>query len=374
MHDKIKTLTLWHVALPVSTPRDHGIGLVVGDVEVVILKITTDSGVIGWGEASPWPVFTGTAEATMSAIERYLSPLLIGRCVAEIPAIMQQADKTIVGHPEAKAAVETALLDAYGKLCELPVWALLGGCYRTEIPLSVSLADPDFARDLDLADRIRDAGVRIVKVKTGTQGHDFDLHRLETLKRDYPEFDIRADYNQGMQAFEAMRRLQDLDEFGLGFIEQPVAASNRMVMAQLCASISTPLLADESVFDLPQAFEAVRDEICNGISVKIMKCGGLRRGQQIAAVAEAGGLPCYGGDMFETGVAHLAGAHMIAATPNISLGCEFYQATWYLEEDLLDQPFPVVDGKVVVPSTPGLGASVNEVTLKRYARSTCTVS
>ncbi|OED39474.1 muconate cycloisomerase [Chromatiales bacterium (ex Bugula neritina AB1)] len=373
MKDKIERVSLWHVALPVSTPRDHGIGLVAGNVEVVVLRIRTASGIAGWGEASPWPVFTGTPEATLSAIQRYLAPLLIGRCVSEIPAIMQLADKTIVGHPEAKAAVETALLDAFGQLCGQPVWALLGGCCRGEIPLSVSLADPEFARDLDLADRIRDAGVRIVKVKTGTQGHEFDLNRLERLKKDFPEFDIRADYNQGMQSFEAMRRLQDLDSFELGFIEQPVPALNRMVMAQLCASINTPLLADESVFDLPQAFEAARDEICNGISVKIMKCGGLRRGQQIAAVAESAGLPCYGGDMFETGIAHLAGTHMIAATPNISLGCEFYQATWYLEEDLLETPFPIENGKVQVPVEPGLGASVNEGALKKYARNACEV-
>ena len=71
--------------------------------------------------------------------------------------------------------------------------------------------------------------------------------------------------------------------------------------------------------------------------------------------------------MFETGIAHLAGTHLIAATPNISLGCEFYQATYYLVEDLLATAFPVRNGKVVVPTTPGLGATVDEDRLRKYA-------
>ena len=77
-------------------------------------------------------------------------------------------------------------------------------------------------------------------------------------------------------------------------------------------------------------------------------------------------MACYGGDMFETGIAHLAGTHMIAATPNISLGCEFYQAKYFLEQDLLAEPFPVQNGRVIVPRTPGLGIGVDEDRLRHY--------
>jgi muconate cycloisomerase len=71
--------------------------------------------------------------------------------------------------------------------------------------------------------------------------------------------------------------------------------------------------------------------------------------------------------MFETGIAHLAGTHMIAATPNISLGCEFYQAKYFLERDLLAEPFPIENGRVIVPRTPGLGVKVDEDRVKHYA-------
>ena len=85
------------------------------------------------------------------------------------------------------------------------------------------------------------------------------------------------------------------------------------------------------------------------VSIKIMKHGGMLAGRKIAAICEAAGIACYGGDMFETGIAHLAGTHMIAATPNISLGCEFYQAKYFLERDLLAKPFPIENGRVIVP-------------------------
>jgi len=91
-----------------------------------------------------------------------------------------------------------------------------------------------------------------------------------------------------------------------------------------------------------------------------MKCGGLRAGQTIARMAEAAGWGAYGGDMFETGIAHLAGVHMIAASPGIDMGCEFYHARHHLTRDTLAEPFPDRRGRVHVPDGPGLGVEVDE--------------
>jgi muconate cycloisomerase len=84
-------------------------------------------------------------------------------------------------------------------------------------------------------------------------------------------------------------------------------------------------------------------------------------------VAAAAGMACYGGDMFETGIAHAAGTHMIAASQNVSLGCEFYHATYYLAHDVLQQPFPATTGVVRVPQGPGLGFDIDEALVARYA-------
>ncbi len=86
----------------------------------------------------------------------------------------------------------------------------------------------------------------------------------------------------------------------------------------------------------------------------------------MARIAGAAGLTAYGGDMFESGLGHLAGTHMIAATPEITLGCEFYQATYYLREDILEQPFPIREGHVIVPDSPGLGGRPDADRIARY--------
>jgi len=359
LSELIIAMEAWHCKVPVNARRDHGIGSVLGSVDVVVVKLTSESGAVGYGEASPWPVFCGTAEADLAAFERYFAPHVLNQPIGNRATILRRCEHAVVHCSDAKAALETALLDLTGQLLSLPVHALMGGKVRDRVPLSVSIANPDFNTDKQLAERIHNDGVRVVKVKTGFNTHEFDVMRIEWLQNNYPDFTVRVDYNQGLEPFDCMRVLQDIDDLNVGFIEQPVASRHWQCMREIRQSIRTPLLADESVFTPTDMVRAINEEICDAVSVKIMKCGGLTRGKEIAAIAEAAGLGAYGGDMFETGIAHLAGLHMVASTPAISLGCEYYQASYYLEQDLLASPFPVEDGQVIVPDKPGLGVEVD---------------
>ncbi|MTI00876.1 enolase C-terminal domain-like protein [Roseibium sp. RKSG952] len=367
LNQKITGFDVWHLALPVTSRRDHGIGSVEGTCEVVILRLTSEDGNEGFGEASPWSVFTGTPEATYAALNRYIRPLVIGEKVGDRAAIMARAAYAVAHCTEAKAALESALLDLSGRITGLPVWSLLGGKCRDTIPLSCSIANPEFSQDIDLLARLRDDGVRIVKLKTGFKDHAFDIMRLECLAQNYPEFSVRVDYNQGLSINDAPAQVRDVAQFNPDFIEQPVRAHHYGMMSKLRGMIDIPLLADESVFGPEDMERAAREGICDGVSVKIMKSGGLTRGQTVARIAAAHGLSAYGGDMFEAGLAHLAGTHMIAATPEITLGCEFYQASYFLGEDILEEPFLVENGKVVVPDTPGLGGRPDLNKLNHYA-------
>lgn len=364
---KIIGYDLWHLELPVTSRRDHGIGSVEGVCEVVILRLTSEDGTQGYGEASPWSVFTGTPEASFAALDRYLRPHVLGACVGDRAAIMARAAYAVAHCAEAKAALETALLDLAGRISNVPVWSLLGGLFRDSIPLSCSIANPDFAQDIELLARLREDGVRIVKLKTGFKDHAFDIMRLEYLAQNYPEFSVRVDYNQGLSIDDAPSQVRDVAQFEPDFIEQPVRAHQFGMMAKLRQMTDVPLLADESVFGPEDMERAAREGICDGVSVKIMKSGGPTRGQTVARIAAAHGLTAYGGDMFEAGLAHLAGTHMIAATPEISLGCEFYQASYFLKEDILEQPFQVKDGQVCVPQGPGLGGRPDLTKLDHYA-------
>ncbi len=361
----IERMSVHLVGLPVHTVHSQGSGDV-ASIRSVILELVTNSGVVGWGEAAPWSVFTGTMEASASALHNYLRPEVLGANPLRVASIMTRADQVIVDANEAKAALETALLDIVGKLLGVPVAELFGGRCRDRIPLSFSVADRDFDRDLEQVAAMYEDGLRILKVKTGFAGRRFDLMRLEKLRSLYSDVDLRVDYNQSLQPYEALPRLRDLEAFHLSFIEQPVPRADRTAMADLTRALDTPLMADESIFGVHEAFLCAQQRVADVFSLKIMKSGGIRRALEVAAIARAAGIAVYGGCMFETGVAQAAGAHLCAAVESLPLGCEFYMPTYYLKEDILSEPFPVRHGKVLVPKGPGLGVEVDRDKLQRF--------
>lgn len=365
-HLRISAVTVHRVRLSVRAVHAHGIGEFAGS-DNIVLRLDTSAGITGWGEAAPWSVFTGSVEASLAALDVHFRPFLTGADPLQITSLMRRAEQTVVHVPEARAALEMALFDIAGKALGVPVCDLLGGRVRDSIPLSFSIANPDLNADLAFLPSLLADGIRLFKVKTGFAEHRDDLRRLEKLRAVLPpDADLRIDYNQGMQPWDAIRRLRDIETFRPTFIEQPVPADQRQALAAIAAAIDTPIMADESVFSPADALQVVSGRMADLISIKAQKSGGMLRARDIAAIAEAGGIACYGGDMFETGIACTAGAHMIAATPNISLGCEFYQPGYYLTEDLLAEPFVVENGQVIVPTKPGLGIEVDEDRLRRY--------
>ncbi|MEC7189711.1 MAG: enolase C-terminal domain-like protein, partial [Pseudomonadota bacterium] len=141
------------------------------------------------------------------------------------------------------------------------------------------------------------------------------------------------------------------------FIEQPVRAHDYETMAKINRQCPVLLLADESVFGPEDVKKAISQNIAGGVSIKVMKSGGIKRARKTAQIAAKAGWSCYGGDMHETGLGHLPGVHLIASCPEITLGCEFYHARYYVIEDILSTKFPIDEGHVVVPDSPGLGFS-----------------
>jgi muconate cycloisomerase len=365
----VERIRLFLIESPIKMARLQGVGNVKGTVKRVLLELTASDGTVGWGEAAPWEVFTGTPEAAFAAIDVYLRPVLIGRPIRRIRETMALLDRTLVGHAEAKVAIETALFDILGKQTGLSVADLLGGRVRDTIPLSFSIADPDFAADLDRMRTMVAAGNVIYKVKTGVKPHREDLAHLETMRAEFGDsIDLRLDYNQALQPFGAIKILRDVDRFRPTFIEQPVPRPHLAAMASFAAALDTPILADESCFDAQDLVEIVRLQAADAISVKLMKCGGLLKAQSLMAIADTAGLPGYGGTLWEGGIGLAAGTHLIAATPGISLGCEFYMPHHVLTEDVLERPIPHRDGHVVVPDGPGLGITVSDAAIRANSR------
>lgn len=365
----VDRIRLFFIESPIKMARLQGVGNVKGSVKRVLIELTASDGVVGWGEAAPWEVFTGTAEAAFAAIDVYLRPAILGKPVRRIRSLMMELDRILVGHAEAKVAIEMAMLDIVGKSAGLSVADLLGGRVRDTIPLSFSIADPDFAADLERMRAMVPAGNVIYKVKTGVKSHKEDLAHLEAMRAEFGDtIDLRLDYNQALKPFGAIRVLRDVEAFAPTFIEQPVPRDNLAAMASFVAALDTPILADESCFDSRDLMEIVRLEAADAISVKLMKAGGLFKAQAIMAIADTAGLPGYGGTLWEGGIGLAAGTHLIAATPGISLGCEFYMPHHVLTEDVLEERVANRGGHVVVPEGPGLGIRVSEQSVRANAR------
>lgn len=368
-HDSIAALRLFLIESPIKMARQQGVGDVKGTIKRVLVELTSNDGVVGWGEAAPWEVFTGTSEAAFAALDIYLRPLIVGWPLSNIRGLMQAMDKRIVGHGEAKLAIEMAMFDILGKRSGLSVAELLGGRVRDRIPLSFSIADPDFAADMERMKKMVPEGNVIFKVKTGVKPHHVDMAHLDAMRVEFGDtIDMRLDYNQALAPFGALRVLRDVEQFRPSFIEQPVPRDALAAMAGFRAALDTPILADESCFDTHDLLEIVRLGAADAISVKLMKAGGLLKAQGIMAVADTCRIPGYGGTLWEGGIALAAGTQFIAATPGISLGCEFYMPHHVLTEDVLEERIANEAGAVIVPQAPGLGISVTEASIRENAR------
>ncbi len=368
-------LTLWVVKNRMVSKRSHGIGSVSDHVQRILIRIDTDGGPSGYGEADPWAVFSGTVESAVSTLQTYLWPQLQHQPIADIPKVMARLDRTVVGQSEAKVAIETALYDIVGKTSGLPIYQLLGGKYRDHIPFSFSLANPDLDADLEMAQQmVVEDGHHIFKIKTGFTAHREDVQRVGKIRDTLPDhIDLRIDYNQGLEPFGAVSKLREMEQFKLTFIEQPVKAHQLEAMAELTRRLDTPILADESVFDPQAALRGIQAKIADAFSIKIMKTGILQEAQKMAAVAEMAGLPCYGGTLFEGAIALNAAAHLIAATPNISLGCEFYMPKYMFAPDELEGSVDIRDGLVYPPNGPGLGIEIDEDVIEKLVVTTITL-
>lgn len=367
MPDRIDAITVTLIATPIAMTRAQGSGAIARHVRRVIVQLRTHDGIEGLGEAQAWEPFGGTAEGTAAAIGRYLAPVIAGADPDAISAVMARCDRALAGHPEAKAAVEMALFDILGRRLGVPVHLLLGGLVRATIPLSFSIADPDFAADLARAAEMAAAGHRIFKMKTGFLSPADDFSRFERLRAAVPAADIRIDYNQGLSVIEAPAVLRTMAALKPGFIEQPIPRGHERALAALSASLDVPMLADESVYDAHDMLACAQERWADAVSIKLMKTGGILKARRIAAIAEAAGMPAYGGTLWEGGIAHAAAAHLIAATENISLGCEFYMPRYAMLADVVQQGLAIEDGAVIVPTAPGLGMTLDANEFRRQA-------
>ena len=350
----------------------------------VIIKLHTDEGLIGFGEApvlKDWggdhgKYFGETPQTTIHIINDILAPALAGQDPCRFEALHALMDKAVKGYPYCKAAIDAALYDVVGKKFAIPAYQLLGGLVRERVPIAHSLGLMEIDKAVDEAMQAKAEGVKTIKLKGGVeQKRDIELVR-RIREAIGPELNICVDANQGYPtAKAAVKIIKAMEQYNLLYMEQPVEGIDQM--AEVARRVDTPIMADESAWTPQDVIEIVQKKAADMISIYTTKPGGMFKAKKVAAVAEAAGLKCNVNGSVETGVGNAANLHLAASTGIVSYGCVVPVSTpkgkgkggiagIYYQDDIIVDPFAYSDGDIVVSPKPGLGIDLDEDKLKHY--------
>jgi muconate cycloisomerase len=335
----------------------------------VIVEVETDTDLVGYGEATVAPRWSGeTRTGCLAAIDELIGPAVIGLDPRRTEDCWRAIDDAIRFNPFTKAAVEMAVWDLAGKAENAPVYELLGGQVRESAPIKMVVGAFPVEKALGLAQRFLDWGVGALKVKVGLDP-DEDIARFAAVRElAGSEIPIGFDANCGWDLETAADMLTRLGEFDVLFAEQPIPAGDPQALAKLRQQTTIPIMADESCFSVADAVQLVRHEAADILAVYPGKHGGLTPTREIARVAREGGILCCLGSNLELGIATAAMLHLAVAEQTIA--SEQFPADLigplYHEADLITEPLELGPGTARVPQGPGLGVELDREQLQRY--------
>lgn len=304
-----------------------------------VLAEITHEGVTGLGEAAPSEHYGEYRETVLATLALLANEL--GEDPFALDDIFNHIHRQIRLNPSAKAALDMALYDLVGKLLNVPVYKLLGlsaaKTPRTSFTIGIDTPENMARKALEARE------YPILKIKVGTKN---DVANLKAI-REVSNAVIRVDANTAWTPKEAVRAINELAEYNLEFVEQPVAPHDLAGLKYVREHVPLPIITDESsitVEDIPRVAECT-----DGINIKLMKCGGLHHALKMIHVARAHNLSIMLGCMIESSLAITAAAHL---SPLV----DYADLDGHLLVD--DDPYEgveVVDGKLVLPTRPGLG-------------------
>lgn len=278
----------------------------------VYVKILTDEGIYGLGEALPNIHVTGeTIDSVISAVE-HMKQSLIGLDPTDIENIHKQMDKIIFANPAAKAGVDIACYDIIGKVKKMPVYRVLGSD-RNKITtdMTIGINSPEeMAQDALL---YVSQGFRYLKVKGGIN-HEDDLLAIKLIREAVGDkIEIRTDFNQGYTIDGAVVALKQMKEYNVLEAEQPLPAWDVLGMSKLKKISPIPIMIDEGAHSPEQVITACELDACDLVNIKLMKCGGIYPALKIAEIAKKYGKKCIVGCMTESKLAISAGAAVVSS-------------------------------------------------------------
>ena len=352
---KITSIEVFKADVPLKEPFRISI-MVTTAANNIFVRINTDEGIHGIGEASPTWRLCGETQAIDLAAARDLALLIVGKDPLEIEQRLGDIEGYLHHNTTIRSAFDMALYDILGKAAGMPLYRLLGGEKRElETDLTIGIGEPDYMAAK--AEEILGMGFHAIKVKLGTTTIE-DVARIAAIRKAIGEdIPIRIDANQGWDFNTAAATLQALEPMGVQYCEQPVAWWNHIAMKGVRQRTTIPIMADESVFSPQDAFILAREDCCDYFNIKLAKSGGIYNALAINAVAEACGKACMVGCMMETRLALTATAHLASARSNVKF-CDLDTA-FFLASDPIIGGIAYDGDKVTLPDEPGIGADVD---------------
>jgi len=361
---KITDVEIYLFDIPLTSPFRIAIGEMSAANDLLV-RIKTDQGLVGLGEACPFPPITGETQATNAAAAASIRDMIVGKDPLAIDDLVRLIGPIVHSNPSTVAAFDMALYDILGKVAGLPLFRLFGGTkstFETDITTSIDTLEKMTAEAKGYADR----GYKTLKVKVGLDP-DEDFARLEAIRKAVgPRVAIRIDANQGWTVPQAIYALRKMAALNIQFCEQPVKAADVAGLRAVRSQVPIAIMADEALFGPSDAIDLIRAEACDTFNIKLMKAGGILNSLRIAHIADAANMRCMVGCMLESRIALTAAAHVVASQANIVYAD--------LDGNAEHTADPVVGGMttkggiVTMPEKPGLGCDIDPAFLKKLAK------
>lgn len=354
---KITSIKVYQIDLPIKEGRySWSEGKYVDLFDTTVVQITTDTGIVGYGEVCPLgPVYLPSyAEGARTGIAE-LSKALIGEDPTNLGSINLTMDYTIKGHPYAKSALDMACWDILGQAAGLPVCLLLGGRFGDAIRLYRAISQEAPEAMAAKVSGYREEGYTRFQLKVGGDPED-DIERIHAVHALMQKGDVLvADANTGWLMHEALRVVRAVNGLDV-YIEQPCATYEECLTVR--NKCDHPFVLDESMYSIPELLRGHQDRAMDVVNIKISKFGGLTKAQKIRDLCVDLGIAMtiedsWGGDIITAAIAHLA-----HSTP------ERYRFTAtdfnsYVTKSIAKGAPERVNGMMAASAEPGLGISVN---------------
>ncbi len=314
---KITRLETWPVEMPLVEPYTIAYETV-EKTSNVFLRVETDKGLNGFGCGAPDKFITGeTVETVLKTINDIIIQELMGTDPLRLSYLMERLKLKTADQPTVLAMVDMALYDILGKVAGIPLWKLLGG-FRDRIKTSITIGIMSVSETIALAREQVLKGFKSLKIKGGVD-LQIDIEKVVKVREAVgKDIELRFDANQGYSVEQSLEFVEKTKGARLEILEQPTPKGEPDLLGRVASGVPIPVMADESLMNLRDAFRLARRDLADMVNIKLMKVGGISEALHINSVARAAGLEVMIGCMDEAGLAIAAGLHFALAKPNVA--------------------------------------------------------